>query len=186
MPYEFVNLDCNIFGDFKVGDNAGYNARLLSSLVEANEGGRFNKPVILQAASLIEVAALQIFYRAQNYNREGVPNISEEDRQTISDRQIDKFAVIIDNLRKYHILDGLGADIYDDLHKLRKYRNKIHIQLNVELPNSSRDEHRLFTTFRVAWALDLCWRVHEHLEAQYTRPEGIRGNVQPLRLPRSV
>ena len=59
---------------FKAGDNAGYNSELLSNLVEANEGGKFNKPILLQAASLIEVAAIQIFYRAQNYNLEGVPN----------------------------------------------------------------------------------------------------------------
>lgn len=186
MPYEFVNLDCNIFGDFKIGDNACYNARLLSNLVEANEDGRFNKPIILQAASLIEVAALQIFYRAQNHNREGVPNISEEDRQAIAERQIDKFAVVIDNLRKYQILDGMAEDIYDDLHRLRKYRNKIHIQLDVNIPNASRDEHRLFTRARVAWAIDLCWNVHAHLEAQFARPEAIRGNVQPLFLPRHI
>jgi hypothetical protein len=66
MLFDFDKLECNIFGDFKAGDNAGYNSELLSNLVEANENGKFNKPILLQAASLIEVAAIQIFYRAQN------------------------------------------------------------------------------------------------------------------------
>ena len=184
MPFEIMELDCNIFGDFKVGDNAGYNANLLSELVEANEEGRFNKPIVLQAASLIEVAAIQIFYRARNYNREGVPNIAEDDRNEIAGKQIDKFAIVIDSLRKYSILDGLGADVYDDLHSLRKYRNKIHIQLDVGIKGVSRDEDQQFTNEITRWAIDLNWRVHNYLEERYARPAAIRGHVQPLRLPR--
>ena len=152
MPIEIIELDCNIFGQFKIGDNAGYNAVLLSDLVEANEGGKFNKPIVLQAASLIEVASIQIFFRAREYNLEGVPNIPEADRQAIAEKQLDKFAVVIDNLRKYGILDGLGADIYDELHKLRKYRNKIHIQLDVEIAGAARDEGEQFTTAFTNWA----------------------------------
>ncbi|APX12432.1 hypothetical protein [Tateyamaria omphalii] len=184
MPFDFDELECNIFGDFKAGDNAGYNSELLSELVEANENGRFNKPILLQAASLIEVAAIQIFYRAQNYNLEGVPNVREADRQEIEDKQIDKFAVVIDNLRKYHILDGMSVDIYDELHKLRKYRNKIHIQLDVNIPGVHRDEDRVFTGARTLWAVDLNWRVLSYLAEQYSRPNNIQGFVRPLRLPR--
>jgi hypothetical protein len=184
VPFSIETLDCNIFGDFKIGDNAGYNAGILSDLVEANEDGRFNKPIVLQAASLIEVAAVQIFYRAKNYNREGVPNIAEEDRQEIADKQIDKFAVIIDNLRKYNVLNGLGAEIYDDLHRLRRYRNKVHIQLDTGLGGVSRDEDKQFTDELMYWAIDLNWSVLSYLESHYARPEGIRGHVQPLRLPR--
>jgi hypothetical protein len=179
-----VELDCNIFGMFKAGDNAGYNSALLCDLVDANEGGKFNKPILLQAASLIEVAAIQIFYRAQNYNLEGVPNITEADRQEIEAKQIDKFAVVIDNLRKYHILDGMGAGIYDELHKLRKYRNKIHIQLDVNIPNIHRDEGPLFSDAIATWAIDLNWRVLSHLKDHFSRPEHIQGYVQPLRLPK--
>ena len=184
MPTMIVTLDCNIFGDFKVGDNAGYNAELLSELVEQNKDGRFNKPIILQTASLIEVSAIQIFYRAKNYNREGVPSISEPDRLAISGKQIDKFSVVIDNMKKYGILDGLGADIYDELHKLRKYRNKIHIQLAVDVAGVGRDEDQLFKDDVTDWAIDLNWSVQNYLEKNYARPEYLRGHVQPLRLPR--
>jgi hypothetical protein len=186
MLFDFDKLECNIFGDFKAGDNAGYNSELLSNLVEANENGKFNKPILLQAASLIEVAAIQIFYRAQNYSLEGVPNVLEADRKEIEDKQIDKFAVVIDNLRKYQILNGMGADIYDDLHKLRKYLNKIHIQLNVNIPNVHRDEDRVFTNDKTRWAVGLNWRVLSHLAEHYSCPNHIKGFVQPLRLPKSA
>lgn len=184
MAIELDVLDCNLFGDFKIGDNAGYNSDLMCDLVEANEDGKFNKPIALQAAALIEVAAIQIFYRAQHYNREGVPNISEDDRQEIAAKQIDKFAVVIDNLRKYGILDGMGGGIYDDLHILRKYRNKVHIQGSVNIKGASRDEVELFTDALVEWAIDLNWRVLNYLQEHYPRPEHIGGYVNPLRLPK--
>lgn len=184
MPFDFDELECKIFVDFKAGDNTGYNSELLSNLVEANENGKFNKPILLQAASLIEVAAVQIFYRAQNYNLEGVPNASEADRQEIEDKQIDKFAVVIDNPRKYHNLDGMGADIYDDLHKLLKYRNKIHIQSDVNVPNVQPDEDRVFTNANTRWAVDLNWRVLSHLAEHYSRPNHTQGFVRLLRLPK--
>lgn len=43
MFFDFDELECNIFGDFKVGDNVGYNFEFLSNLVEVNENGKFNK-----------------------------------------------------------------------------------------------------------------------------------------------
>lgn len=184
MAFETAELDCNIFGDFKIGDNTRYNANILSELVAANEGGIFNKLIVLQAASIIEVAAIQIFYRATNYTREGVPNISVEDREEISGKQIDKFAVIVDNLKKYKILDGLGSDVYGELHKLRKYRNKIHIQSDVDLPSVLRDEDYQFSNEIMEWAVGLNWKILAYLEANFARPKSIRGYVRPLRLPR--
>lgn len=184
MPIEIDVLDCNLFGDFKVGDNAGYNSDLMCDLIEANEDGKFNKLIVLQAAALVEVAAIQIFYRAAHYNREGVPNISPEDQAEIAAKQIDKFAVVIDNLRKYGVLDGMVAGTYDELHTLRKYRNKVHIQGSVGIEGAPRDELHLFTDDLVEWAIDLNWRVLNYLQEHYPRPKHIGGFVRPLRLPK--
>jgi hypothetical protein len=178
------NFDCNVFGDFKVGDNTVYNASLLSDLIEANQDGRFNKPIVLQIASVLEACFAQIFYRAQNYNREGVPNIAEADRLAIAAKQIDKLAVIIDNLRKYKILDGMGEGIYDELHRLRKLRNKIHIQRDVD--GAPRDEDKLFVAALVDWAIDLNWNILNYLQENFARPPAIAGHVRPLRLPKLV
>ena len=108
-------IPCNFIGDFKVGDNLVFNADLLRKLAEANEGGVYNKAIVVQLGSIVEAALAQIIYRAQNYNREGVPNISEDDRAAIEGKKIDKFSSVIDVLRKYKVLDALGGDIYEEL-----------------------------------------------------------------------
>jgi hypothetical protein len=128
MTINFEEFPCNFVGSFKVGDNLAFNAGVLCKLVETNEDGLFNKLIVLQVGSIMEAALAQIIYRAQTHNREGVPNISEDDRAEIEGQKIDKFHSVIDVLKKYKVLSDLGEDIYEDLHKLRKYRNKVHIQ----------------------------------------------------------
>jgi hypothetical protein len=135
-----LQFPCNFVGEFKVGDNLVYNAGLLCDLSEVNESGTFNKLIVLQVGAILESVLAQIIYRAQNYNREGVPNISEADQSEIRGKKIDKFNSVIDVLKKYKVLSDLGDDIYDDLHKLRKYRNKVHIQDDIEIEGVSRDE----------------------------------------------
>lgn len=185
MPIEIQTLPCNFSGDFKVGDNLVYNTNVLCALVEGNPDHAFNKMIVVQIGSIIEASLGQIIYRAQNFNREGVPNIVEADRQAIEGKKIDKFAVIIDVMPKYHVLDGLGGNIYDDLHTLRRYRNKVHIQDDIG-NGVSRDEDRAFSNRIVGWAIDLDWAVIEHLSVALRRPRHIEGYVGDLRLPRRV
>jgi hypothetical protein len=139
--------------------------------------------IVLQAGAILEAAIIQIIYRAQNFNREGVPNIAEEDRQKIEEAKIDKFAVAIDVLRKYDVLSGLGKSIYEELHKLRKYRNKIHIQEDIKIPDVSRDEVILFKKERTQWALDINRRTLQFLSEALARPAHIHDYVGPLSIP---
>ena len=160
------------------------NAHALTlSLPEAEQQALAHSPLIKQADSSLEAALSQIIYRAQNYNLEGVPNVVEADRKKIEDSDIDRFAVVTDVLRKYAVLNGLGADIYDDLHRLRKYRNKIHIQEDMKISGASRDEGAIFTEDLTTWALDLNRRVLLHLSEALARPEHIHGHVGPLKVP---
>ncbi len=119
-------IDCCFVGSFKVGDNMIYNANILCELVRQNEAGLFYKPIILQSGAIIETALQQIIFRAQKFNREGVPNIAEADRKEIENKKIERFAAIISVMKKYKILDALGPDLYEELEELRKIRNKIH------------------------------------------------------------
>jgi hypothetical protein len=100
MPVKTQQIPCNFVGSFKVGDNLVFNADLLRKLTAANEDGAFNKPIVLQVGSIIEAALAEIIYRAQNFNLEGVPNISEADRAEIEGKKIDKFNSVIDVLKK--------------------------------------------------------------------------------------
>jgi ABC-type phosphonate transport system ATPase subunit len=82
-PLSTVKVASNFIGEFKVGDNLVYNAGVLTSLAHANQDGTLNKTIVVQVGSRLEAALAQIIYRAQNFNREGMKNISEADRQQI-------------------------------------------------------------------------------------------------------
>lgn len=183
MPIETEEIPCNFVASFKVGDNLLYNCDLLCKLVETNEHDRFNKPIVLQVGSILEAALSEIIARAQHFNREGVPNISEADRLEIQGKKIDKFNTVIDVLKKYSVLNGVEENIYDELHKLRRYRNKIHIQDDINIQGVSRDELDSFNADLVAWALTLNHRVLKYLSENLQRPERIHVYLRAVRVP---
>lgn len=82
-----VEIPSNFIVDFKVGDNLVYNAGVLRSLCQHNVDGSLNKLVVVQVGAIVEAALGQIIYRAQNFNREGVPHIAEADRQAIEGKK---------------------------------------------------------------------------------------------------
>ena len=178
-----IEIPCNFVGSFKVGDNLVFNAGLLCSLVEANQTGIFNKLIVLQAGSIVEAALDQIIYRAQNFNREGVPNISEADRAEIAAKKVDKLNNIIQAMKKYKILDCLGNDIYDELHKLRKYRNKVHIQDTIDIQGVPPDEGDAFSDEVRKWSLELVSNILTHLKERFPRPADLQSFVKPLQIP---
>jgi hypothetical protein len=137
--------------------------------------------MVVQAGSITEAALQQIIYRAREFKREGVVDITEDDRLAIAAKQIEKFDVIIDVMEKYKILNGLGEGIYKDLHKLREYRNKVHIQLDVE--GASRDENVVFSDAICTWALKFNMQVLKHLNEKYPRPKELQVFATPLTLP---
>jgi hypothetical protein len=183
-PVETLDIVCNFIGDFEVADNMVRNGQALCALKAANEDGVFNKLMVIQAGSLVEVALAQIIYRAQNFNREGVPNITEEERLEIADKKVDKLNNIIQLMKKYKILDDLGADeIYGELHKLRKYRNKVHIQDDVDIDGVSRREDRAFSEETVTRSVELCARILQHLNEKHPRPEHVKPFARTVSLP---
>jgi hypothetical protein len=183
MPFRSEKIPCNFVGTFKVGDNLVFNCNLLTELLAANSQRVFNKLIVLQVGSILEAALAEIIFRAQYFNREGVPNISEAERIEIAGKQIDKFNSIIDVLKKYKVLDALGAGVYDELHKLRKYRNKIHIQDDIAIAGVSRDEPAAFADDVCSWAIGLNKRVIEHLSNKLARPKELEGFVDSLSVP---
>jgi hypothetical protein len=176
-------ISCNFVGDFKVGDNLVFNADVLCKLGMANRGSVFNKPIIIQTGSIVEAGLDQIIFRAKNHNREGVPNLSEHYRAQIETKKIEKFAIIIDVLKKYHVLDALGTGTYDELHKLRKYRNKVHIQEDIDIKDVSRDDSNAFSDEVRDWALNLNVRVLSFLSEHLPRPKYLHSYVAPLVVP---
>src|SRR5450631_1000792 len=85
MPAKIEKIECKFIGEFKVGDNLVRNADALCKLSAGNENGVFNKLMVIQAGSIVEAALNEIIYRAQNFNKEKVTNISEADRKAIAE-----------------------------------------------------------------------------------------------------
>jgi hypothetical protein len=183
MAGKIEEIVCRFVGDFKVGDNLVLNADALCKLSVSNENGVFNKLIVVQAGSIVEAALHEIIYRAQHFTREGVPNISQEDQAEIGNKTVELFNNIIKVMEKYNILNGLGDSIYADLHKLRKYRNKVHIQTDVDIERVSRDEAVAFSTDIVIWTLSLSIRVLKHLSEQFPRPEHLERFAHNLSIP---
>jgi hypothetical protein len=86
-------------------------------------------------------------------------------------------------MEDYKILEGFGADIYEELHKLRKYRNKVHIQGTVEIEGASKDESVAFSKDVVAWALGFCSRVLKQLNERFPRPRHVQLYAREASIP---
>jgi len=181
MSFKIEEIPCNFVGRFKVGDNLVFNCQILSNLALVNNDVYFNKPIVLQVGSILEACLFEIIFRAQNYNVEGVPNILEQDRREIENKKIDKLNVVIDVMKKYEVLNLLGTNIYDELHKLRKYRNKIHIQDNIK--DIDKDEQRAFTSEICNWSLNLNKRVIKYLSEHFPRPKKPQEYLDYLSIP---
>jgi hypothetical protein len=178
-----VEIPCNFVGVFKVGDNLVFNGGMLCDLAKTNTNGSFNKMIVVQAGSMCEAALSQIIYRAQNFNREGVKNISKADQAEIEGKKIDKFNNVIDVMKKYGVLDELGKEIYDELHKLRKYRNKVLIEDTIDIEGVSLDESAAFSDQLAAWAVKLNAKILKHLSEKYSRPKPLDSYVGTLVVP---
>ena len=176
---------CNFIGDFKIGDNIVANGKALCRLSATNENNTFNKLIVVQAGSIVEAALDQIIYRAQNHTREGVPNIPADDLKKIRATEIERFNNIIQAMKTHKLLDGLGRTIYDDLHRLRKLRNRVHIQFDDEPEQLGRDDHQAFSEREVVWSLSLCIRVLKHLGEHFPRPESLSVFEHEVSIPKA-
>jgi hypothetical protein len=185
MAADVEIIRCNFIGDFKVGDNILANGKALCRLSTTNENKTFNKLMVVQAGSIVEAALDQIIYRVQNHTREGVPNIPADDLKKIRETEIERFNNIIQGMKTHKLLDGLGVTIYDDLHRLRKLRNRVHIQFDDKPDGLGRDDHQAFSDKEVVWSLSLCIRVLKHLGDRFPRPEALGVFAHEVSIPKA-
>ena len=185
MAADVEKITCNFIGDFKVGDNIVANGEALCRLRATNENNTFNKLMVVQAGSIVEAALDQIFYRAKNHTQEGVPNIPADDLKKIRDTKIERFNNIIQAMQAHKLLDGLGGAIYDDLHRLRKLRNRIHIQFDDEPEGMGRDDDKAFSDKEVVWSLSLCIAVLKYLSERFPRPKGLEVFAHEVSIPKA-
>ena len=99
---------------------------------------------------------LQTFLLFPN-RTQNATNISKEYLDELATKTVELFKNIINATQKYKILGGLGNGIYDELQKLRLYRNKV--QTDVDIKEALRKEDKAFSKEIVAWALSFAVRV---------------------------
>lgn len=128
-----ITISSNFIGSFKLGDNIKHNLEALKELYAVQETGSstqqklMRKPIIVLIASIAEALLFDLYLKIEHFTIEGVPSIPEEVLEEIRTKTLDQFNNYIDNARSKSLL-GPDADIYENLHELRKLRNRIHIQ----------------------------------------------------------
>jgi len=168
-----VVVESSFMGDFKIGDNICYNLRVLKTLYRAQETAPlitrhiFVKPIVVNIASVLEAVLHDFHMRIRNNTREGVANLVTDAMDYIRGlKRIDELAQYIDSARKHDLFDD-GPTFYDDLHELRKARNRVHIQnLKKYLP---KDEASLFNSILQRKAERLLERTLRVMEIRYSR-----------------
>ena len=125
-----TTINSGFIGIFKVGDNINTNLSMLRELykLDTERNPIFNKIKIVTITSIIEAVLFDFFYRAKNFTIEGIKNIPGEVLNYFKLKKITKFESYIRSAEKHGLFDPCGVEIYNNLHDLRKLRNRVHIQ----------------------------------------------------------
>jgi len=172
-------------GSFKLGDNIVHNLKILRELYTLQETGTQNqkklmrKPIIVLIASISEALLFDLYLRIEHYTSEGVPNIPREVLEEIRTKTLDQFAKYINNARSKSLL-GPDAETYDNLHELRKLRNRMHIQNTKN--HFEPDDRVAFSCTRQTVAEKTLEHLMRLMERDHTRV-GVGGFVSDFILP---
>lgn len=126
-------IDTSFIGSFKRGDNLKFNSEILCKLYIQNtdELDRiFNKPIIVFALSLVELATYDFIIRIREHTRE-FAYLDEPTKRAIrkvSKRKLKHFDGDLLSLASRHQLFGHEESFYEMLKELIHLRNRIHIQ----------------------------------------------------------
>jgi hypothetical protein len=129
-----VVINSNFIGNFKLGDNVGFNLKILKSLYDFRAAGNaetrlhLRKPIILLNTSIIEAVLYDLHARVQTFTQEGVANLSDTVIAYIRGKKIDELERYIVSAKKHDFFDQKDSGFYDSLDELRKLRNRVHIQ----------------------------------------------------------
>ncbi len=129
---KMITISSNFIGSFKLGDNICYNLECLRLLEEQYNADKTEhrsliKPIVISIASVAEAVLYDFYSRMRVFTSEGVASVPDVVLAEVRAKHIDEFAKYIDHAKKRKILRGDNS-LYEDLHELRKLRNRVHIQ----------------------------------------------------------
>ncbi len=129
-----VVINSSFIGDFKLGDNMVFNLSVLKTLYDLrsaatqNQRANLRKPIIIMNVSIIEAVLFDLHNRIKTFTREGVANISDAVMNYIRLKKTDELEKYIASAQKHDLFEAQDVDFYNELHELRKLRNRVHIQ----------------------------------------------------------
>lgn len=136
-------------GNFKIGDNIHYNLQVLKTLYACNDDlspsqRRFlDKPITVTLVSICEALIFDLIERSKFFTQEGVTGLSAEAIDRLRQAKAWNLDKKLDLVKELDLLKTKDSDVYVQLEKLAKLRNRIHIQN--EKKNFESDEAKAFT-----------------------------------------
>lgn len=160
--------------DFKLGDNIIYNLKVLSFFYEQYNASEdifkkrlLLKPITIFLVSIMEAVLYDFHLRIKNNTSEGVINLKDDVLNYIRGKKIDELEKYIVSARKHNLFDADDNNLYDMMDKLRKLRNRIHIQ-NIK-KDFDRDEVKVFTVGRKELAEKVLEIILKQMNRRYSR-----------------
>lgn len=154
-------------------DNVNYNFEIIELLYAAkraaNNDSRFNKPIIVLIIAIIECTLYDFLLRINQYRSDPLPNITWRVVAYLrATRETDELKKMIPKIRSMNLLRvPAGDNLYDDLERLRKVRNRLHIQNKYSVFHP--DENRVYTDAELICAQDCLEKVYDTLCNVYPR-----------------
>lgn len=178
-------VSSDFMGSFKLGDNIAYNLECLGTLFDVQRSNDYlraahvRKSIIIIIASIAEAVLYDFYSRMRLFTREGVDSVPDSVIDDVRSKHIDEFAKYIDHAKSKKLL-GFDDAVYDDLHSLRKLRNRIHIQNRKGYLAS--DESKAFTPSKQVFAERTLEGLLKFFDTNHKRSKN-KGNVQPFKMP---
>ncbi len=180
-------VSSHFIGNFKLGDNIAHNLQVLSLLYEKQndctdaQKVMLCKPIIVTIASICEAVLSDFHFKVRVYTIEGVENLSDEILNYIRGKKIDEFGKYIASSKKHNLFDANDNQIYESLDKMRKLRNRIHIQNTKN--HFEPDEVIAFSLQRQREMEITLENVLKTMATKYPRPKNATGFVNDFNVP---
>ena len=168
-------------GRFKIGDNICCSLKILKELYAGAEASQepelLVQPIVILQAAICEAAVYDLIEtRIRRHTWEPVQSIREDVIASLRRAKYqDSFKKLVNIARANNLLGGTA--LCDELHWLRKVRNRIHLQ------GLQNDNDYFFTVEILRRSEMVTERLLKTMSTRYPREEGYRNYVREFQIP---
>ena len=180
-------VSAGFIGNFKLGDNINHNLEILSYLYQRQADPKdpdswlLRKPIIVSIGSICEALLHDLHCRMETFTIEGVSGIATSVLAYVRGKNIDKFDHYISSAQKHSLLGAPSEPIYEELDKLRRLRNRVHIQNDKS--HFELDESEAFSAARQVSAEQALEKLVKVISKNHPRPAHAAGFVGDFNFP---